>query len=604
MTALEQAVLDHLAGGPTDMAALVATRPRGSVYRTLRRLVKRGLVVQAGPSAWALTQPGQEAMGTPVTPPPPGAPAFVGPPAPRLPFPHLDLAPVPLYRQFLELVMLAVASRFYGLRPGHHPSFVVVGPRLKWKTWIARAACIMTDVDQQTGVIPLMNESGRSLTSRRNARGERVTLRRALDQAVVGLDEWTRTTPEVRRLAQVYTHGLIDCPDEDQTLRVRSTPLILTNPVEGAADLPARILMDDALIRRSVVMDVAGVTIPPEVLAEGEVLLERMAGLGPIEIPPVPDPSWEPRAEVHAAVLAAIDVPERLALIDVVLIAQLVTSATRWLARAEALRLVLLSYFAIVETLGWMRTDWRVRVEEILGGGEEPMAEAPVEEVVEDVEPLDLDYEARLMSVDRALQDAGVELADLPALLADGAALRRHGLRVADLHGLRVLAGLVRGRDGDAEARVRVLAVMDELRLTATDARRLLAVAAAGRDVLRLDVEDVMLLLRGVEEAGLEPAEVGAWAVETLDELGRLEGQLAVVQEEVCGWEQRRLAAAEDVALLQRRVRALARVLERAEAEPELAASLGLAERELGSEAIEEVLALAREFEGAGRAGS
>jgi hypothetical protein len=371
MTDLENTVLAHLAAGPTDMAALVATRPRGSVYRTLRRLVKRGLVVQAGPSAWALTPTGEEAMAKPEALPgsgPPGSapPSASAPPAPRLPLPHLDLAPVPLYRAFLELLMLAVASRFYGLRPGHHPSFVVVGPRLRWKTWLARAACLMTGVDQQAGVIPLMNESGRSLTSRRNARGDRVTLRRALEQAVVGLDEWTRTTPEVRRLAQVYTHGLIDCPDEDQTLRVRSTPLVLTNPVEGTADLPARILMDDALIRRSVVMDAAGVTIPAEVLAEGEAILERMAVLGPVEIPPVPDPSWEPRALVHEAVLAAIDVPERLALIDVILVAQLVTSATRWLPQADARRLVLTNYFMVIETLGWVRSDWRLRLEEVL----------------------------------------------------------------------------------------------------------------------------------------------------------------------------------------------------------------------------------------------
>jgi hypothetical protein len=213
--------------------------------------------------------------------------------------------------------------------------------------------------------------------------------------------------------------------------------------------------------------------------------------------------------------------------------------------------------------------------------------------VFEEAAPLDLDYENRLMQVDRAIRDAGVELADLPGLLADGAGLRRHGLRVEHLHGLRVLAGLVRGSDGEGVARLRLLSVMDELGLEPGEAGRLLAVAAAGRDVLRLAPTDVMLLMRGITEAGLEPAQVGAWLNELLDEQGRLDGHVEVAREEVREWRRRRLAAAEDVVELQRRVRALARVLERAEREPELAAALGLAERELGCEVVAEVMAAA-----------
>lgn len=590
MTDLESAILNHLGPGPNDMTGLVAVHPRGSVYRTLRRLVGRGLVTQAGPSAWALTPGGKAAMD-PVPPP------VASTPPPCLPLPHLDLAPVPIYRAMLELVMLAVASRSYAMRPGHHPSFVVVGPRLRWKTWLARAACCMTGVDARTAVIPLMNESGRSLTSRRNARGDRVTLRSALDQAVVGLDEWTRATPEVRRLAQVYLHGLIDVPDEDEVLHVKSTAIVLMNPVEGATDLSARTLLDDALIRRSVLLDVAGVVIPAEVLAEGEALIEKMTALGPVEIPPVPDPSWEPRDEVREALTVALDSADRMALIDVTMIAQLVTSATRWLPQADSLRLVLTNYMMVIATLGWTKSDWRERIEDALG--EEAVENEPV--VAQELPPEDLgiyDYEAKLMALERIARAHGAgEPEVLEQRLALAGAVHAAGLDQAHLPGLVELLRIVRGTDRRPTDRLRVLSALDDLGVDPREALGVLALVASGRE-LALNAVDLLLVVHGIHDAGLDPADVGPWLADVMHEHDRLDGEVLKAQSELREWRRKVRQAAEDLATLNARIKKLARILERASREPGLAKALRMADSEVGRDVLEAAMKAAGEIAG------
>ncbi len=386
MDTREIEILRYLEAGPAPLQPVLSRIPKSSTYRLLSRLRQDRLVARDG-RRYRLLPAGREAL-TALSAPPTAAAAA---PSFDRHVRHLRHAPTAFHRSVLELVACAVVARKHRLRPSHHPAFVVFGPKLRWKTWIAKAACLMTGVDPARFVIYLATESGRSMVSRKGSKGQRLSLRAALDKPIVGLDEWLRARPEVRRLAQVYLHGDLTVPDENEVLTIQPVPIVTLNPREQRDALDERLGLDEAMLRRSILADVSGVDIPPDLLAEGDVLLDRIKALDPAEFPPPRRPDWEPRDEVKRRLLDALDAPERLAGIDVTMLAMLATAATAWIEPDEALYVVMTDYLTIVEPLGWTKTDWRSRMEASLdkqtGGTVAPASQA---------EPNPLDYNAKV----------------------------------------------------------------------------------------------------------------------------------------------------------------------------------------------------------------
>ena len=358
MDAREIEILRYLEGGPALVQPVLNQIPRSSAYRLLRRLQQDRLVAREG-RRYRLLPAGRDALAALDVPP------IQAIPAPSLDryIPHLRHAPTAFHRAVLELVACAIVARQHRLRVSHHPAFVVFGPKLRWKTWLARAACLIAGIDPACSVIYLGVESGRSMLSRKGAKGQRLSLRAALDQPVVGLDEWLRAKPEVRRLAQVYLHGEITVPDENEVLTIRPVAIMTLNPRDGKHALDERLGLDEPMLRRSILADVSEVEIPPDLLTEGDALLDRIRAQDPAEFPPPRRSDWEPREEVKRRLLDALDAPERLAGIDVTMVAMLATAATAWLEPEVALHLVLSDYLTVVEQLGWTKSNWRSEME-------------------------------------------------------------------------------------------------------------------------------------------------------------------------------------------------------------------------------------------------
>jgi hypothetical protein len=419
MEARQLTILELLAQGPAPLKLLEKSIPKSSLHRHARQLLERAMIAKEGES-YVILPRGREAFEAEKR-------ELATRRRPRLPLPHLDRAPTEFHRAVLELVAAAAVVRSQRLRPSSHLAFVVYGPALRWKTWIAKAACLMLGADPAKNVLLLSRESGRSLTTRQGSRGERVSERATLSERVVGLDEWTRAATDVRKQAELYLWGSLEVADEGKAgkLEVRCVPVVTMNPKEGET-LEERLLMDGPTIRRSILVDLAKIEIPPSLLADGERILENLASMGPAPLPLVRAPEYDPRDRVKRLLDALLDTHERLSRIDVNALAQLATGATAWLDQEDALWLVLQNYCEIVEQLGWLRSDWRSRFastfevaeDEGAGGAGEPGEGGP-EERDEKPNPYDLDAKMRaLLGVLRRLRISPQEAEERLALVA------------------------------------------------------------------------------------------------------------------------------------------------------------------------------------------
>ena len=378
----ELAILAHLEAVAATVVSLGTSFPKASLYRSLKNLLRRQLVVLEGGARYALTAAGRAALELSRR-----APATLAT-RPRLPLPHLEDTPTPFHRSVLELVACSIALRWNKVKPAHHAAYVVIGPPLRFTTWIAEAACRMAGVDPTRGVIYLPKETGQSLTTRRDARGAKVTVRAALSQPVVGLDELARAKPPIRRLAELYLHGRIAVSDEDATLEVLPVPIATMNPVATSKPgdtLEARTGLDPAMLRRAIVVDVSAVEIPRGVRSSGGDLLDRMEARGPAAFPAPRAPDFDTAERIGRVLERLFDAEERLGGIDLTLLSQLAIGATAWLEPEDALRLVLLDYCEVTAPLGWYRADWQARLAEALdpepdrgAAPEEPTPPAPI----------------------------------------------------------------------------------------------------------------------------------------------------------------------------------------------------------------------------------
>ncbi|MFC1706808.1 hypothetical protein ACFL59_08310 [Planctomycetota bacterium] len=387
MDAREIQILRHFEAGLERVKPLLRRYPRSSVYRLLGKLVDQGLLRREG-RRYSLMPAGRDALDSLGT----GNVQSGWTLTLEAQLPHLRHTPTPLHRAVLELVACAIVARRHRLRTSHHPAFLLFAPKLRWKTWLAKAGGHMAGGDPTYDVIYLGSESGRSMLSRKGARGQRVTVRSALGKSVVGLDEYLRAKPDVRRLVQVYLFGELSVPDENETLTIEAVPIVTLNPREDAADLDQRLGLDEAMLRRSVPVDLTAIDIPPALLTEGEILLERMKALGAADFPPPQHPDREPRAEVKKLLLATLDCPERLAGIDVTMLAMLATAATAWLEPEQALSLVVSNYLTIVRQLGWTKPGWK----DTLASANAKPATVESPPAVPDVDPNPLDYDAKI----------------------------------------------------------------------------------------------------------------------------------------------------------------------------------------------------------------
>ena len=122
---LDFTILSFLGESPRPVRQLIETQPRGSVYRRLKRLLADGWVIKRR-HGYALTAAGQQVKADRQEAACLGGLGTIYAP--------LALVPSPCHRALLELALAALVVRQHTAQEERHPSFLLLGPTLAWKT--------------------------------------------------------------------------------------------------------------------------------------------------------------------------------------------------------------------------------------------------------------------------------------------------------------------------------------------------------------------------------------------------------------------------------------------------------------------------------------
>ncbi len=346
LTLLDFTILTFLSETPRPVRELVEAQPRGSVYRRLKRLQIDGYVIKRG-DGYALTPAGQQVKAEREEAACLGGLATVYAP--------LALVPSPWHRALLELALAALVVRQLTTQEERHPTFLLLGPTLAWKTSAGRFLCLAAGVDPTTHIVDLASESGRSLWIRRGPDGEIASRRRLLEAPVVVFDELQLADPGVRRALAPFLSGRRRLPVENEVVSIAPVALITMNPGAGTT-LTERTGLVAPQLRRMIIGDLGGVEMPDLALVGGQAL-EAAANAGPLPLRPSQDSAERFRAAV-VGLLRQVLQAEALGLVDVDLLLGLATGMTAWLPAAIAVRQTLSDFLLVVDTIGWTQAGW------------------------------------------------------------------------------------------------------------------------------------------------------------------------------------------------------------------------------------------------------
>jgi len=114
----------------TSLIRQAATR--STLYRCKDKLLKKGWLETDGKDRYRTTQQGLLQLQTLRGEAPKGLSPF---------YPPIGQVPTPQHQAIIELAIAAVIARRYDLRPDRHPTLIVAGPTLTWKTSTGLLLC-------------------------------------------------------------------------------------------------------------------------------------------------------------------------------------------------------------------------------------------------------------------------------------------------------------------------------------------------------------------------------------------------------------------------------------------------------------------------------
>jgi len=359
LTPLDFTILSFLSDTPRPVRELVEAQPRGSVYRHLKRLQADGWVIKRR-HGYALTAAGRQVQAEQEE-----AACLGGLGAVYTP---LTLVPSPCHRALLELALAALVIRQLTAQEERHPSFLLMGPTMTWKTSAGKFLCQAAGVDPISHVVDLASESGRSLWIRRSPDGEIATRRGLLEAPVVVFDELQLAEPGVRRALAPFLSGRRRVPVENDVVSIAPVALVTMNPGSGHT-LTERTGLATPQLRRMIICDLGMAEMPDLALVGGRAL-EAAASAGPLRLRPPQDSAERFRPAV-VDLLRQVLQAEALGLVDVDLLLGLATGMSAWLPTAIAVRQVLSDFLLIVDTIGWTQPRWTDALRGFSGTGRE-----------------------------------------------------------------------------------------------------------------------------------------------------------------------------------------------------------------------------------------
>ena len=358
MDADMRALLEHCRNTFAPVKPLISRHGRPRIYRRLKKALHDGLLIKGETGLYKITERGTNLLDAPTN----AASVQDDDPLVKA-IPHLAIIGrvSPVHQAVAGLLLAAAVARTSALRDSHHANFIILGGRLLFKTWVARACCAMLGVDDRLCVLHSVAETKGAMFKRRGGKGQIVSERGVLTTSpICAVDEFQRASHGVREVMSLVMHGQLTVPFENETATIRAVPVLILNPLKESANLTERTGFDEALLRRSIVVDLAEVRIPEDVLPHGDAMLDELRRLPSVNLIVPADTSDAPMEKLHTVISRSILTPELLADIDLSLVGLLGIGMRSFLPDKDAaLRRVVQDYLLLLSTSGRTRDDWR-----------------------------------------------------------------------------------------------------------------------------------------------------------------------------------------------------------------------------------------------------
>lgn len=299
---------------------------------------------------------------------------------PRVPIAALEDMPSDVHRAIAELTLGVAAVRWHELARSDHWSVVLAGEEFGLKSWLMKFVILLLGGDVDAHVLEMCAETPGAIGVR-HAPGARDEAGPEASAPVIGIDEPTRSTTEVKRKIFQYLTGNVALKGRP----FRATPMLALNPpfLLRATDVPDEQIprpplsnvrawtgLDGPEQRRAVIANLQAVKIGDEWRStKGKLILEHLATNCPFpDGPPRPTSLDDLPDQRLQTVLKAIAKTDRTwKRVNYCSAAYAVRGLTAYhLTEEQAFRCVVWNLAVIMETTESLVPDWRERLTALL----------------------------------------------------------------------------------------------------------------------------------------------------------------------------------------------------------------------------------------------
>jgi len=355
-----------LCRAPTSLRSLegrLATH--AALYRHARDLVEAGFLRKLRRGLWQTTPSGKktleeaQSLGSRLNPL-------------DILYPPLRLLP-PIHRALAHLLILAAYARKHKLREDHHPFGLIYGETMTFKTLLAWFIAYALGEDPSKSVIMTPTESGRSMAFRKTYGGKLASIRAALSQTFVCLDEYHRADRMMKRVVSPYLMGTLKVPVENDVLDVKPVTLVAMNPLKGHT-ISEQTGFDRAELRRAIPCRVAAADVPEHAKLHGDEFVDAARKAGRLTMP-------APRGlAIHAEDVAEVLRPNLTREADGGVdfeTAAMLAEAMGAFTDEDPIGFALHDILTCYETVGFADSAWRTRLAAVRGGTDFVQSQTP-----------------------------------------------------------------------------------------------------------------------------------------------------------------------------------------------------------------------------------
>jgi hypothetical protein len=344
---LDRIILHYCQQDYVPLHNLLQSVPQGTLYRHRTSLLSLGLLEKRG-SSYRTTEQGKRRLEEMIS-------DFDWNIWDRIYLP-IKYVPTPQHRAVIELATSAVVARHFDGLEDHHPSFILMGPTLVWKTSEAKFECELLGVSPSQAIIDLTTESARSLLVRRDGKGNQTFKRELLDGRLIVFDDLLEADSSLRSTIHHFVSGRNRIPLDNAILHISPVSLITLNP-RAKTTLEEQTTFSTAQLRRFVITNLTNVFLP-DLSNMGHQALEAAAKHGPLQLSPPSVDARAYRSRIVALVRETL-IPTVLARVDTEMITTMVTGMTAFIPDVErAIQQTVYDYGLTAETLGWTIPGW------------------------------------------------------------------------------------------------------------------------------------------------------------------------------------------------------------------------------------------------------